>query len=287
VVFAGVGLGATPSRPGYPGHESIGVVEAAPPGSSLSPGTAVLLTPDRSCSRSFAELQALPERFVTEVPSLEPRMVLAQQLGTVIFALKKFWPGGAGPDQVAVVFGAGSAGLFFLQRLVAKGFGKVAVIEPDRRRSRYVEALGGVFAADYAEARNLLRSSTGGRGAALVVEAAGRDESRAQAIDAVGVEGTVGLFGLPERPGYVPLPLGVAMPKRCTIAAVSRAQHEPGLASFCEAIEIVAATPEFDQILGPRYDIEDVGAAFADAHEHVSDGVKVWLDLRTTGSRSQ
>jgi len=75
----------------------------------------------------------------------------------------------------------------------------------------------------------------------LVIEAAGRDATRHQAMRMVAVEGRIGLFGVEEKPGLSTYPLAEVFRRRPTIEMTWGAQFEPGLASFAEAAADVSS----------------------------------------------
>lgn len=102
------------------------------------------------------------------------------------------------------------------------------------------EAVGTVNAAGQ-DVLGVVMRLTGGDGADLVIEAAGRDASRHQAMRMVAVEGRIGLFGVEEKPGLSTYPLAEVFRRRPTIEMTWGAQFEPGLASFAEAATLVTS----------------------------------------------
>ncbi|MCU0501916.1 MAG: alcohol dehydrogenase catalytic domain-containing protein, partial [Anaerolineae bacterium] len=100
-----------PFPPGTSGHEMIGVVEAVEaPGCGFAPGDiALTLAPYH---QAMAEYYLAPVEHVLVLPKGKPldRLLMAQQLGTVIYACQRL-PNLIG-KRVAVI-GLGSAGLFF------------------------------------------------------------------------------------------------------------------------------------------------------------------------------
>src|SRR5262249_20220711 len=85
-------FGGAPPQPGpagFPGHESVGeVIESRCPG--FQPGDRVLAVPHFGAARCMAEYQALPGSACVPLPGTTPlsHLLMAQQLGTVIFALR-------------------------------------------------------------------------------------------------------------------------------------------------------------------------------------------------------
>ena len=80
-----------------------------------------------------------------------------------------------GPDDVAVVFGAGPIGIGTFLCLRWAGVGRVAVVEPSAVRRRAVSSLGAEDVLDPAvdDVPEILHRRTGGRGAAVAFDAAG------------------------------------------------------------------------------------------------------------------
>lgn len=279
-VFGGRASREYPHPPGYPGHEGVGeVIESRSAVARL--GELVLLAPEPTMAACFADFAVIPGRSVVPLPSAaDPdRFVMAQQLGTVIFALKRFWPWSAG-GETAVVIGSGSAGLYFTHLLVRRGFGQVIVSDPDAARLALARHYGAevLVRPDELSLVETVMERTGGRGADLVVEAVGRDETRAEAVAAVAVRGRIGFFGLPERPGDSPFPFELLFRRQPTLETASGAQVEPGLASFRAAVEHIAAGEiDVGPMVGEPYSIEQLSEAFAAAHSHRAAALKVSL----------
>jgi L-iditol 2-dehydrogenase len=227
--------------PGYPGHEGVGVV-AKSRSPHFRPGQRVLTVPSSSTGGCFAEYLCVKDAFLLSLPAGLPdaTALMAQQLGTTVFGMKSFWPGPAG--ETAVVLGTGSAGQFFVQLLRSKGFERIIVAEPQARRRAVAARLGGerTTVTEPGELLSTVHELTNGVGADLVIEAAGLDECRRQAITAVRPRGTVGMFGFPEPPGSMMFPLFESFRKAVSVLFVSNTQEEPGLSSFREGIELLA-----------------------------------------------
>jgi len=266
--------------PGFPGHESVGeVLESRSPRHAA--GDLVLATPVPSTSRAFADRQAVADAFLVPLPAdadVETAM-MAQQLGTVVFALKRFWPGPAG--ETAAVIGAGSAGLHFTQLLRRAGFGHIVVADRHAHRLDAARALGAdvTVLAPAESVVEAVMDLTAGRGADLVVEAAGRDATRVLALRAVADAGRVGYFGLPERGGDMTFPYGEVFRRRPTIEVSAGAQLEPGLASFREAVERIASGElDVSRLVTHRLGIERLPEALALAREGDA-AIKVAIDF--------
>lgn len=269
-----------PMAPGEPGHEGVGtVVDPGPTG--LREGALVLTVPSIWEARNFAGYQAVSPRFILELPSGRPpaELMMAQQLGTVIFAARKL------PDmsgKSAVVIGQGSAGLFhdfYLRRL---GAARIIAIEPNRDRREAGRALGVDEAIDVTgqAAADAVLDLTGGRGVEVVVDAVGGRETLAQALQIAQPEGHVHIFGLPTTFEPVPFDLSAFFLKRLDVRTIFGAQDEPGLGSFRQALDlIVSGEIDMAPYVTHTLPIERVGEAFALAHEPHDGALKVSLTM--------
>jgi len=130
-----------PGPAGYPGHESAGeVVESRCPG--FEPGDYVLTVPHAAAGRCLAEFQSLPGSACIRLPAAArlSHLLMAQQLGTVVYALRGNPLDLIGKD--AVVIGQGSAGAFFTFLLKRAGAARVLVSDKSPARLAYARQLG-------------------------------------------------------------------------------------------------------------------------------------------------
>lgn len=268
-----------PCPAGYPGHEGVGeVVESR--SARFSPGDFVLTVPNHAYMASFARYQTIGDRFLlplerTGAPTVP---LMAQQLGTVVFALKRFWPEPVRPGLTAAVVGVGSAGLLFLQMLRHLGFEKTVAVDLEPGRLAVARSLGADATAHVPgqSAEEVVMELTGGAGADLVVEAAGTDGAREHAMRMVGQHGRLGFFGMPEdyemRIPYAHLFVRNAQ----LVNAVGGAQLEPGLASFRTALELIRnGSVRVDDQITHTFGIKNIADAFDLAHTRRDDVVKI------------
>lgn len=231
-------------RPGYPGHESVGVVvETSDP--AFAADDLVLAVPNLLHAGGFAAYQLLPSSLVILLPpGTDPATaVLAQQLGTTIFGMTRFWPGPG--EGTAVVLGAGPVGLCFTWLCRSAGFEDVIVSDLHPHRLEVAMAMGatrGVLAAGDAAVDAVHEVAP--EGARLVIEAAGRDVTRVQAVHCVAVDGRIGMFGMPEG-AELTLPFETLFRRKPTVEFCWDAQAEPAHASFRKAWEAIR-TAHFD-----------------------------------------
>jgi threonine dehydrogenase-like Zn-dependent dehydrogenase len=258
------------------GHEAVGVVtDSRAPG--FRAGDLVLATPTVDVGRCFADYQCLPARYLVPLPTgPDPaHLLMAQQLGTVVYALKLFIPGDA--PASAAVLGLGPAGLNFVQLLRHRGVSTIIGSDPCGWRRDAALELGatGLIDPEHEDPVAAIADRTGGQGVELAVEAAGRNVTRRQAMLAVALRGRVGLFGLPEDDDPdVSMPFERIFHRLATIHTVAGTQGEPGLASFAEARDlIVAGTMKAAALISHRYPLERLAEAFH-AAQHLNPGVR-------------
>lgn len=271
---------AAPTAAGYSGHEGVGEVISSR-SERFQVGDRVLCLPEGRVGGCFAEQMLLDDDHALLLPDGDPwRLLQAQQYGTVIWAMKHFWPTEvpARRADCAVVQGLGSAGLFFVQELRRYGFRTVIASEPDAHRRSIGERLGAKAVAP-AHLAAAVNDATQGRGADLVVEAVGIPQTRAEGVDLACLEGIVGVFGVPIQGFTDTHDVDTAFRKLLRIQYSVNAQAEPGLASFAEALRRVAAGEvEVDYCLGLTYPLSDIVNAVRIAESRTHGHVRVLVD---------
>ena len=271
-----------PLRPGYPGHEGIGTVVNAN-GTELTDGDRVLVTPAIWDSLSFAEYQALGTNFLTVLPEATDQqpdhLLMAQQLGTVIFAAREL---PALNGETVVVIGQGSAGLFHDYWLRRMGAGRIITVEPNkpRREAGRMFDVDDVLDVTGQAAVDAVLDLTNGVGADLIVDAVGGGDTLNQAISMVKPAGHVHIFGLPSSYDKVPFDLGGFFMKRVKVSNTFGAQDEPGLPAFREALDLIEQG-EIDMapFVTDVFPLERVDEALALAHEPSGGTLKVSLTM--------
>jgi L-iditol 2-dehydrogenase len=283
IVFDGLHAPSLLGKAGYPGHESVGIVVESR-SDKFPVGTRVLTVPLGAAGGCFARYQAVSENQLLPIPDgVElATALMAQQLGTTIFALKKFLPRDrAAKVGTAAIIGAGSAGLFFLQQLVQAGI-KVMVSDLDPSRLAIAGRLGAdrVILSGEESLTEAAAEYTSGQGVDLVIEAAGYDSCRAEALEIVRSGGHVGFFGYAERKGMSPFPVHLAFRKSITVEWISGAQSEPELASFRSALEMIASNGiEVGYCLQAMYALEQLADALAAARAYGRGAAKIGVDI--------
>ncbi len=267
---------------GHPGHESVGeVVESRCPG--FEPGDRVLTVPHFVDGRCMAEYQALPGAFCIRLPGRAPlsHLLMAQQLGTVIYALR-YRPLDLVGRDVAVI-GQGSAGAFFTFLLKRAGAARVLVSDKSPARLAYARQLGADLAvlagsgdASEGDFRSAVLEATGGRGADLVVEAVGSRETFPLSLELAAARATVLWFGLPEGTGDYPFSFPEFFRKFLTAYAISGTQGEPGFGSFRYAVRLIDdGAIDVTPLLSHLLPIDEVEKAYQIAHDRTDGALKV------------
>jgi L-iditol 2-dehydrogenase len=282
-VYRGMHRPQALGTPGYPGHEGIGVVVESR-SSATAEGANVLTVPVAATGGCFAEYQVVDENYLIPAPVEDDQiqLLMAQQLGTTICAMKRFWPYPDGTGKVAAIIGMGPAGLFFLQHLVRLGFEHVIVSDRLPRRLAVARRLGAdasVEAAAGALSQYVLEASAGA-GADLVIEAAGYDACRAEALECVRKGGRLAFFGYPEGLSGGSLPVNLAFRKAVTMEWFSGTQEEPGLKSFRQAlIQIRDKSIRVDYCCTSMHSLDAVPRIISDAHKLQFNDVKAVISV--------
>lgn len=283
VVCHGVDVAEMPCRHGYPGHEGIGeVVESRSP--DFAPGDLVLTFPQAYIGTCFNEYQTLPASQCIPLPKgdlPEEQLLMAQQLGTVIFALRKN-PVDVVGKTVAII-GQGSAGLFFANLMRRAGAATIIASDKVEARMKLSTRMGAdqVVANTGTDLVDAVMEATGGRGADHVIEAVGRKETLAQSIDLVRQDGTLLWFGLPDSEDPVPVNFRNFFRKRLSAWSVYGAQSEPGRESFRTAADmIIRREIDVADVVSHILPIEQINEAFQLANDPAADeAIKVSLSF--------
>ena len=243
VIYYGVSLPPFPQAPGFPGHEGVGeVLESRHP--AFKPGQKVLTCPAPPLSHTFAEYQTVGAQFCVGLPAYEgpiAHLLMAQQLGTVIYALRQAHVDVVG--RTAMVVGQGSAGMFFAWLLKRAGAAQVIVSDLSEARLAASRAMGASDVAVKAQNDNVKQAvldHTGGLGADFLVEAVGTRATLLQTVDLVRPEASMLLFGLPDTANPVPWNFHDFFRKKLRALSTYGAQHEADQASFKLALELIA-----------------------------------------------
>ena len=246
---------------GYPGHEGLGeVVESKSP--LFKPGAKVLTCPVAAYSRCFADYQVIAAAQCYELPAYQGSMehlLMAQQLGTTIFALRQMPADVVG--KTVMVMGQGSAGNFLAYNLKRAGAAKVIVSDKSEARLAASTGFGADVAlkADQASVRAAVMEHTNGQGVDYLVDAVGHSDAFLQAVDLVREDGHMLWFGLPDTKNPIPFNFYDFFRKKLRTYSTFGAQLEPDGASFRLALDLIA-TGRIDvtKMVTHRFSIEQI-----------------------------
>lgn len=118
---------------------------------------------------------------------------LVEPFSVAYYALMR--AGSVNASDVVVVLGAGPIGLAVTAAAAALGAVTI-VVEPSVERRTAALSLGASHVSTPEDIDELLNSVSGGRGADVVVEASGRPEVMARALELVGFRGRVAYIGI-------------------------------------------------------------------------------------------
>ena len=184
---------------------------------------------------AFAEFIAVPQRIVYRLPD-DISFEEAAMLEAVSVALHAVRISPVSVGQSALVIGAGMIGLLTLQAARAAGCSRVLIADVDETRLNLAKQVGAeeTLQASGPELIAEIMQRTGGKGMDLVLEAVGRNETIAAAIDCVRKGGTVTLIGniTPE----VSLPLQKVVSRQIRLQGSCASAGE-----YPEAIELMAS----------------------------------------------
>ncbi len=275
VVCHGAGIAhPLPCKHGYPGHEGIGEVVESNHG-GVEVGTKVLCFPYAGNAEGFSEYQRMHGKYVLPLPECDvpqEQLLMAQQLGTIIFAARQRPVDVVG--KTVLILGQGSAGLFWTYWL--KRSGATRIIAADYSDARL--AVSSQYGADVTvnvgevELDEVIKELTED-GADFVVEAVGRREALFQSIDLVRPDGDLMWFGLPDTDDSVQISFAKFFRKRLTASSTYGAQDEGDAVSFQTALDLISGGQiDVSPLLSHIYPVEEIGTAFDVANDPVADG---------------
>jgi L-iditol 2-dehydrogenase len=184
---------------------------------------------------AFAEFVVVPQRILYHLPdSLSfPEAAMLEAVSVALHAVRLSELQGG---ETALVIGAGMIGLLTLQAVRAAGAGRVMIADVDATRLKMAKEMGADEALHLSgqELTAEIIRLTAGKGADVVLEAVGRNETIATAIDSVRKGGTVTLIGniTPE----VKLPLQKVVSRQIRLQGTAASAGE-----YPQAIELMTA----------------------------------------------
>jgi threonine dehydrogenase-like Zn-dependent dehydrogenase len=268
-----------PLPPGFSGHECVGVVEDTDT-NEFQKGERVLVCP--SPPAGFVEYIVIEPQRLVHLPPVEDsgKIVLAQQLGTVIYSCKRM-PNVL--DMDVAILGQGPAGLFFTAMLRNMGARKIIGIDVIAHRLAIARQMGATHVVDASmeDPVSAVRDITGGDMADLAVEAVGDLETVNQVVDLVRERGYLVLFGIaPDGPlefNYMHF-----FRKYLTTLTSAGADLEKDHQSFKLAMDmIVQGRIDVSSLVSHRLSLTEIGRAYELALHKRDGAVKILIDLQS------
>ncbi len=230
---------------------------------------------------AFAEYIAIPERILYNLPEAMS-FPEAAMLEAVSVALHAVHVTGDLKGQTALVIGAGMIGLLTMQAARAAGAARVMIADIDATRLNLARSLGndGVFNLSGAELTQEILRQTDGVGADVVLEAVGRNETIATAIDSVRKGGTVTLIGNITPKVDLPLQKVVSRQIRLQGSAASAGEYP-------EAIDLVASGKiKVKPLITAVAPLEDGPEWFKRLYAHEPNLMKIVLTANTIPAKA-
>lgn len=291
------GIGANIVKPPFVlGHEAGGtVVETGSAVTHLKVGDRVALEPGKTCGKCefcktgrynlcpdviffatppvdgvFQDYVAHEAALCFKIPDNMDTMeaALIEPLAVGFHAARQ---GGAQAGQTAVVTGAGCIGLVSMMALKAMGVSRVIVVDVMQKRLEKALELGATDVINGKEKDTVeeILKLTDGKGADLVIEAAGSEITTRQAIHFTKKGATIVLVGY-SATGELTLPVGLALDKELTFKTVFRYRH-----IYPMAIEAVAqGKVNLKGIVTDVFPLDDVQNAMDKSVKNKADIVK-------------
>lgn len=267
-----------PLAAGFSGHECVGVVEDTDSG-DFQKGDRVLIVPPNPVG--FAEYVVLQSQYLVKLPPEEDldKLVIGQQLGTVIYCCKKL-PNVI--DMDVAVLGQGAGGLLFTAMLRNLGARKIIGIDIVGHRLEVAKKMGATHVVDASKEDPVaaVKDITNGDMADLAVEAVGEPETINQVVDLIRNRGHLALFGIAPA-GDVGFDYMKFFRKHPIAVSSSRTEWEKDYRSFKLAMDmIVQKRIDVTPLISHHLSLSHIDRAY-DLALHKKDGaVKVLLDLQ-------
>jgi S-(hydroxymethyl)glutathione dehydrogenase / alcohol dehydrogenase len=211
----------------------------------------------------FSEYCVVPAQAAIRVPDTMPfdRAALIgcgvmTGVGAATRIAKPSW------GDTAVVIGCGAVGLSAVQGCVLAGCEEIIAIDPNPARRQLAQGIGATRAVGPEEAVDLAKSLTDGRGADLVIEAAGRPETFRLSVEAVRPGGHVVWLGKVAVGDEVAFRWGSLMQEkrivRSSYGGANPARDFPMLARA-----YLDGKLKLDEMISARIGLEDINEGFA------------------------
>lgn len=212
-----------------------------------------------SISGAAAEFFVAKESWLHKLPEgvSWTNAALVEPFSVAYYALMRV--GNVNASDTLVVLGAGPIGLC-VTAASAKLGAKTIVVEPSEHRRDKAMSLGADYAISPDELEAVLARESGGRGASVVIEATGRPEVMAQALEIAAFKGRIGYIGI-DVGRDAPAKLGLIQSKELTITG---SIGSPGV--WPDTLRFMAqAGIDLTSLVTQRFDVDTATDAVAAA----------------------
>lgn len=212
-----------------------------------------------SISGAAAEFFVAKESWLHKLPEgvSWTNAALVEPFSVAYYALMRV--GNVNASDTLVVLGAGPIGLC-VTAASAKLGAKTIVVEPSEHRREKALSLGAHFAVSPDELETVLARESGGRGASVVIEATGRPDVMAQALEIAAFKGRIGYIGI-DVGRDAPAKLGLIQSKELTITG---SIGSPGV--WPDTLRFMAqAGIDLTSLVTQRFDVDSATDAVAAA----------------------
>jgi S-(hydroxymethyl)glutathione dehydrogenase/alcohol dehydrogenase len=211
----------------------------------------------------FSEYCLVPAQSAIRVPDTMPfdrAALIGCGVMTGVGAVTRIARPGWG--DTAMVIGCGAVGLSAVQGCVLAGCGEIIAVDPNPARRQLAQAIGATRAVGPDEAADLARSLTDGRGADLVIEAAGVNAGFRLSVEAVRPGGQVVWLGKVAVNDEVTFRWGSLMQeKRITRSSYGGANPARDFPMLARAY--LDGKLKLDEMISARIGLEDINDGFA------------------------
>lgn len=265
-----------PSITGFSGHEAVGIVERSTD-PAWPAGQRVLVVPPSI--NAFAEFVTVPSTQLVSLPedTSWDKLVIGQQLGTVIFCLRK---ASNLMDKSVAILGQGPAGLMFAA--LARHMGARRIIGIDLVPSR-LEVARLMGADEVIDARGIdvgraVADLTNGQLADVAIEAVGLAGTIDTVSSLVRIGGELIFFGIPPT-GQMSFDFERFFRRYARTITSAGAPAEPGFPSFRLAMDMIRrGTIDVTPLISHVLPLDDIQKAFHLADTKEDRAVKIVLN---------
>lgn len=237
-----------PLEPGVSGHEIIGIIERViyPDKKNITGSEDTLFKEGDRVLALLPEVEnGMAEKILARIEHLVlvpidwpvEQLLMAQQLGTVIYACKQL---DSVLSKTVAVIGQGSAGLFFVSMLKRLGVAKIIAMDLIDCRVSAAKRAGATtsFNNETIDPKQHISKLTNGRMVDIVIEAVGTPAAVNLAPRLVRSEGEILFFGVPKQ-NVFPVDFGVFFRSKCRAKSIYGAGKELGMSSIKLALELI------------------------------------------------